>query len=73
MKIEEFGVVFDDFLLWLEDKKGMENASFDLLMKHDNYDKYISEYFVEKSFQLFEENREKINKRTGLKWHYVLK
>lgn len=66
MTNEEFGVVFDDFLSYME-KKGVEKPSFQFMVDNEKlYNEYISDYFLTKSFDLIFREKEKLCKRAGM-------
>lgn len=65
MKIEEFGVVYDDFLLWLEKEKSIKNIGFFDILETKNMSEYIAEYFFTRTNELIDFNAKMLEKRIG--------
>ena len=71
MTTEEFGAVFNDFLLWLETKKGIKKASFRTILMEDYqeeiFNNLVGEYFQEAMIYYFNHEMEKLSKLLGYK------
>ena len=64
MKIEQFGVVYDDFLVWLSREKGIENPSF-VVNKEENMNAIVGEYFHLRTVEFLKTECRKLAKRSG--------
>lgn len=71
MTTEEFGAVFNDFLLWLEVKKEIKKASFRTILVEDYqeeiFNNLVGEYFQEAMIYYINHETKKLSKLLGYK------